>query len=183
MALLTLPPVTGNEGQSPKHCSQHSLSPLRSLQGCCMRRIPSTSSKLLRVKLLQPHPAAGTGCPHAPWHFLKMKNECLVVRVGGNHGQQAAPQRGEHCQAHGAQLRGPHLPALGQEAQTPQAEQLSPLPKGTQAAHQKGGSARKMELDGFLYLGYVTKVQKSEGTHSSILFPKGLFLMHQGPHS
>lgn len=88
--------------------------PLSSLQGCCMRRIPSTSSKLCRVKLLQPCPAAGTECPHAPWHFLKMKNECLVVRVEGNHRQEAAPQRGGHCQALGVQLRGPHLPALGQ---------------------------------------------------------------------
>lgn len=36
-----------------------------------------------------------------------------------------------------------------------------------------------MELDGFLYLGSVPKVQIAEGTHSSILFPKGLTLIHQ----
>lgn len=181
MALLTLPPVTGNEGQSPHHSSQHSLSPLSSLQGGCRKRIPSPSHKLFRVKLLQPHPAAGTGCPHAPWHFLKMKKECLMVRVGGNHRQEAAPQSGEQCQAHRAQLRGSHLPALEQalapgSTDTPGRAVVTPLPNGTGAAHQKRGPAQKMELNGFLYLGSVTKVQKSEGTHSSILFPpKGTF--------
>lgn len=40
-----------------------------------------------------------------------------------------------------------------------------------------------MELDAFLYLGSVPKVQKPEGTHSSIVFPKGLVLIQQGHHS
>lgn len=90
-------------------------------------------------------------------------------------GRKQHPEEG-HCQAHGGTAERA-IPAWDQEAQTLQAEQLSPLPEGTQAAHQK------MELDGFLYLGSVPKVQIAEGTHSSILFPKGLSMIHQGHHS
>lgn len=70
---------------------------------------------LCLIQTLQGETPAASPCS---WHWvptcsmalLKMKKECPVLRVGGKHGQEAAPRGGGHCQA---QLRGPYLPGAG----------------------------------------------------------------------
>lgn len=93
LGIPPLLPVTGNEGQSPGHFPAQPQ-PSEEFPG-----VLHEENSLHFIQTLQSEgPAAGTGCS---MDLLKMKEQCLVLRVGGNHGQGAAPRGGDTARHQG----------------------------------------------------------------------------------